>query len=559
MSSIAQKVYSFMLEHAMLSGSRSALIAVSGGPDSIGLLDILVRLLRRLGTTSEHFSEAQQAAGESGAGTASSIKADPGPGKHRAVEAGSGHGTQPGFGLILAHLNHKLRGKAADDDARFVSELAVRLGLPAILGAAEVTTMASRLKIGIEEAARAARYSFLFRAARVSGADRIITGHTMNDQVETFMMRAARGAGTAGLAGMAPVRPAHRFEGIEGAIEFQGPWSGTRSPGSPCSEVAPVLIRPALCLTREEIEQYCRERSLDFRVDASNLNNEFTRNRIRQEVIPALCGIEPQTVRSIARTMEILGIDNEALDQLAARAFEAARKQQGGKEWRRATGVTLMCHVLASQPRAIQKRVILKALREVSSRGHEITSTHIDAVDALILGSRSGKQAELAGGVRVWRERDRLVIEKQTGEPTPREIELTGTSSAVIAGGFLISLERSVPRTMFEELVHRAKSQRVRDGRDWTMAVLDDSLIPDTLIIRSRRPGERAQVIGQAGVNKLKKLMISHRIPVSRRASWPLVFTRDSRYVWSPGMPPSVEFAVNRETRSLAILSATEE
>jgi tRNA(Ile)-lysidine synthase len=558
MSSIAQKVYSFMLGHAMLSGSRSALIAVSGGPDSIGLLDILVRLLRQLGTTSEHSSEAQQAAGNSGAGTASSIKADPGPGKHRAVEAGSGHGTQPGFGLILAHLNHKLRGKAADDDARFVSELAVRLGLPAILGAADVTTIGSRLKIGIEEAARAARYSFLFRAARVSGADRIITGHTMNDQVETFMMRALRGSGTAGLAGMAPVRPAHRFEGIEAAIEFQGPWSGPKSPGATCSE-AVLLIRPALCLTREEIEQYCRERSLEFRLDASNLKNEFTRNRIRQEVIPALCGIEPQTVRSIARTMEILGIDNEALDQLAARAFEAARKLQGGKEWRRATGVTLMCHVLASQPRAIQKRVILKALREVSSPGHEMTSTHIEAVDALILGGRSGKQVELAGGVRVWRERDRLVIEKQTDEPMPREIELTGTSSAVMAGGFLISLERSVPQTMFEEIVNRAKSQRVRDIRDWTIAVLDDSLIPDTLIIRSRRPGERAQVIGQTGVNKLKKLMISHKIPVSRRASWPLAFTRDSRYVWSPGMPPSVEFAVNRETRSLAILSATEE
>src|SRR5215472_12018466 len=218
MSSIAQKVYSFMLEHAMLSGSRSALIAVSGGPDSVGLLDILVRLLRQLGTTSEHFSEAQQAAGNSGARTASSIKADPGPGKHRAVEAGPGHGTQPGFGLILAHLNHKLRGKAADDDARFVSELAAHLGLPAILGTADVTAIASRLKIGIEEAARAARYSFLFQAAAVSGADRIITGHTMNDQVETFMMRAARGAGTAGLAGMAPVRPAHRFEGIESVM-----------------------------------------------------------------------------------------------------------------------------------------------------------------------------------------------------------------------------------------------------------------------------------------------------------------------------------------------------
>jgi tRNA(Ile)-lysidine synthase len=448
-----------------------------------------------------------------------------------------------------------------------------------VLGAADVKAIASRLKIGIEEAARSARYSFLFQAATITRSDRIITGHTMNDQVETFLMRAARGSGTAGLTGMAPVRRAHQFEAIEATLRFLGPhassvlqgsevqgtWAGAGPPDSKHSDVMPLLIRPALCVTREEIEQYCLGRQLEFRVDASNLNVEFTRNQIRERVVPSLQCIEPQAVRSIARAMEILAIDNEALEQLGALALERARTREKGKTWGCPAGMTLKAGLLASQPRAISRRAILRALREVSNPGDEITSTHIGAVEALVRGGRSGKRVELAGGVRVWRERDWIVIDNQTTVGRTGEIDLTGgielteANRAVRAGGFLISLDRKVSLRMLEEVIDRAKSEKARGGRDWGMAVLDDYLIPDILVIRPRRPGERTRAVGQTDSNKLKKLMISHKIPVSRRASWPLAFTRDSRYVWSPGMPPSVEFAVNRETRSLAILSATEE
>jgi tRNA(Ile)-lysidine synthase len=434
------------------------------------------------------------------------------------------------------------------------------LGLPAILGTADVKAIAGGLKTGIEDAARAARYSFLVEAARVAGADRIITGHTMNDQVETFMMRAARGSGTGGLAGMAPVRRAHRFGGIQTTMEFQGPGHWHDRGRSARSEEVPLLIRPALCLTRKEIEQYGRERAMEFRVDESNLSRQFTRNRIRQEVIPALCGVEPRAVEAISRAMENLAIDNEALEELGARAFDDARQApHQGKRWRSpAAGLALKIEVLASQPRAILRRVVLRAVREVSSAGEELTSGHVAAVEVLIRKQGSGKHLELPGGVRIWREGDSIVVDRRWRGGETGEIALTSRSDAR-AGGFVISIERGLPPEMFEEIVNGAKSAKTKGGVDWGMAVLDDSLVPETLVVRARRPGERARVIGQGSVNKLKKLMISHKIPVSRRAFWPLAFTRDSRYVWSPGMPPSVEFAVNRETRSLAVLRAREE
>src|SRR5262249_41534198 len=133
-------------------------------------------------------------------------------------ERRSRFGMGAGFSITVAHLNHKLRPGCSDDDALFVKSLAGSLGLPAIIGVADVAAIAATLGMSIEEAARVARYKFLFQAASFSGADRIITGHTMNDQVETFIMRAVRGAGTAGLAGMAPVRPAHQFDEFDIAM-----------------------------------------------------------------------------------------------------------------------------------------------------------------------------------------------------------------------------------------------------------------------------------------------------------------------------------------------------
>jgi tRNA(Ile)-lysidine synthase len=550
MTAISERVSEFMLEHAMLEGSRGAIVAVSGGPDSVAVLDILVRLFD---TTSA--ATARRAA-----------RSVPGPRPQ--------FGTRPGFALTVAHLNHKLRAQAADDDARFVSELAVRLGLPAVVGVADVNAIAATLKMSVEEAARAARYSFLFQATRLSQADRIITGHTMNDQVETFVMRAVRGSGTAGLAGMAPVRPAHQFDGIPITMQFQGarPPSGPTSP--PTSVEVPLLIRPALCVTREEVEQYCRERSISFRVDASNLSGDFTRNRIRHEVIPGLCRVEPQAIQSIARAMDILGADNQALEELAGRALDVVSESADaasqhlvrrhrklpstGDASAQTSAIALGIDALAGQPRAIVNRVILQALRNFLTPGAEINSTHISAVESLIRHGRSGKHLELPGNIRVWRDGRTLVIDKASPSP-PLEVELTCAPGVIRAGGFLITLERNLPGALFEEIIGRARSQKARTGQDWKMAVLDESLVPDPLVVRTRRPGERVLVIGQSGLIKLKNLMINHKIPVSRRASWPLASTRDGRYVWSPGLPPSVNFAANRETRSLAVLSATDD
>jgi tRNA(Ile)-lysidine synthetase-like protein len=105
-------------------------------------------------------------------------------------------------------------------------------------------------------------------------------------------------------------------------------------------------------------------------------------------------------------------------------------------------------------------------------------------------------------------------------------------------------------------LLGQAKQLREERGRDWTVAVLDDAALPVRLIVRPRPRGARARVAGHRQTIKLKKLMIDHTIPASRRAAWPIVLTPDDRYVWSPGLPPAVDFAARGETRTLAIVRA---
>src|SRR5262249_49369448 len=181
-------------------------------------------------------------------------------------------------------------------------------------------------------------------------------------------------------------------------------WPGSEAMPSPPGSEVPLLIRPALCLTREEIEEYCRQQSIEFRVDSSNLSGEFTRNRIRREILPVLCRIEPQAIRSIARAMELVAGDNEALEQLAAQALDlATRASDRDSPWSKGTGRVLRVDALAGQPQAILTRVIVRVLRDCLGPGGEITSTHVLAVQELLRAGRSGKHLDLPGNIRVWR------------------------------------------------------------------------------------------------------------------------------------------------------------
>jgi len=155
---LEQRVLRFIQEHHLASGGEKLLVAVSGGPDSVCLLNILVKLQREL-----------------------TIK------------------------LYIAHLNHQLRGAESEADANYVSDLAHQLGIPAIIDKRDVKSYQAQQRLSLEEAAREVRYSFLAQVAKSIGADRVAVGHTMDDHIETILMHLIRGTGTRGLRGLQPI------------------------------------------------------------------------------------------------------------------------------------------------------------------------------------------------------------------------------------------------------------------------------------------------------------------------------------------------------------------
>ena len=195
--------------------------------------------------------------------------------------------------------------KDSNVDADFVAEFSRRHGVNVVVEAADVRAAAAEWKRGIEETARDIRYSFLARVARENQCDRIAVGHSLSDQAETVLMKLVRGSGLRGLAAMRPV-------------------SQLREHHSQNATDPLLLIRPLLCLSRTEIEVYCRERDLAYRIDQSNLTRDYARNRVRHDVLPLLASMNPQIERTLSRTADIAAADNEALDASARMSLEFA-------------------------------------------------------------------------------------------------------------------------------------------------------------------------------------------------------------------------------------------
>jgi tRNA(Ile)-lysidine synthetase-like protein len=521
----SEKVKQFIEQHAMFDNSLGVVVAVSGGPDSVALLDLLMR-----------WREAGKCAG------ATSIQ------------------------LHIAHLNHQLRGLESDADAEFVRQLAERLGLPVTIESADVRAAATASQRGIEETAREIRYCFLLDLARKANCDRIATGHTMSDQAETLLLRLARGAGLRGLAAMRPVTQAHAFAKDEGG-RMKDEEEKKRMIHPSSFILHPLLVRPLLAITREEVEAYCRERGLEFRTDATNLSGDYTRNRVRHDILPPLRAINPRIVEALARTTEIIAADEDALDQLALRVLDQAGVElKSESSSAQAIGDSTLAYsvaVLLDQPVGLRRRMLIEAAKRAriaasQTTSGELTAAHIAAVERLLDGGASGSHVTLPDGLEVWREFDAIVfrVVSESQRVVGYESALSLEYPSVEAGGLRLSLERDQPPHLLDALLAQARRDKQSGYSDWFMAVLDDGTLPARLLVRPRRAGERAHVCGQRKIKKLKNLMIGHKIPSSRRNHWPVVTTPDDRYIWSPGLPPALEFTAHDKTEGLAILRA---
>jgi tRNA(Ile)-lysidine synthase len=297
-----------------------------------------------------------------------------------------------GVELTAAHLDHGLRGEGGAGDARWVERLAREHGFECVVGQASVSERARAARDNLEQAARRARYEFLYGAARACGARAVLAAHTLDDQAETVMLRLLRGSGAEGLAGMAPER----------TLEAGG-------------EV--YLRRPLLTWARRaDTEGYCRERGVEFRADEMNDDERFARVRVRRKLLPLLESFNPRAAEALARTASLLREDAAALDGLAAALLEEARaevetKSDGGEA---STYEAVRVEVLARATPALRRRALRLWLARVRGDLRRLSRAHLLGVERLLEGERGGRVAELPGGSRVERRRGLLHFRTDT-------------------------------------------------------------------------------------------------------------------------------------------------
>lgn len=289
---------------------------------------------------------------------------------------------QLALSLTIAHLDHGLRGAAGRADAVWVTKLARELGYEIKQGSVDVKEQAVERSDNLEQAARRARYQFLADAAHECGARAVLTGHTMDDQAETVLLRLLRGSGADGLGGMEFVRP------VEAGSEV-------------------LLVRPFLgWATRARTEEYCRERNVEFRSDEMNEDERFARVRVRKVLLPLLQTFNKRVTEALARTATLLREDALILNSAAAELLAAASTEATSDD----APPLLRVSALLAAPSALRRRALRQWLAAGRGNLRRLEMVHLLAIEGLLVGERGGRVIELPGGATVSRKRGLLQL-----------------------------------------------------------------------------------------------------------------------------------------------------
>lgn len=462
---LERRILHFIRDNNLVSAGQKLLVAVSGGPDSVCMLDILVKLREELG-----------------------------------VE------------LHIAHLNHKLRGAESDADAEYVARLARRLDIPASIEARNVQQYKDLKRATLEEAAREVRYSFFSEVAESIGADCVAVGHTSDDNVETVLLHLIRGTGIRGLRGLQPV-------------------SGWQYSGKSLG-----IIRPLLEVNRQETSGYCIEHNLESRIDSSNLSLSPLRNRVRHQLLPVLENYNPQVAEALLRTARIAGDDLAALDAEITRLQEDIIEKQGET-------IILDKESFLEMAPAWQRQLLRKSIEELRGNLKDIEVRHIDEIlDAL--DKPAGRSLDLPGGLVFAVDYDRYLLTRDPAEISPYPV-IEGEVSIKIPGETRFS-----GWSIKAEILEHADTTAEIGVFD---ACFDAENVGDTVIVRSRRRGDRFYPLGMAGQKKLGEFMIDVKIPRAWRDRIPVVCSPE-QVLWVVGYRIDDRAKVTDKTKKVLCL-----
>lgn len=506
------RVLRYIRERGLMRAGDRVGVAVSGGADSAALLRVLLELRAELGIV-----------------------------------------------LLVAHFNHGLRGEASDADQAFVAELAAQHELELFARGGKVREHAGQNKLTLEAAARELRYRWLISLAESRRLNVIATGHTLDDQAETVLLKFLRGAGTRGLAGIYPEIVAGAEAPGPLQVAERGPEGPRYQEGAPRVACARI-VRPLLSVSRDEVEAYLAGMGQTWREDESNLDHRYARNRVRHELLPLLeRDYNPNIRQILSDTAEVARAEEEYWEALARDELATRRRPEQVPQELKPSGLpgdngtarivplppeflqtaseedTLNLAGFAQMPLALQRRVLR---RFAETENLALDFGHVE--NLLRCGGGEVPGIELPGG---W-----LAVRKGAC------LRLRPPQPESLCAGYLHRLpipgEVHVPEIGATLRAVLVKPEFAGEAEPGTL--LNAALLGPELTVRNRQPGDRFWPAHRGSEEKLKRLFSEEHIPAERRPTWP-VLLRGAEIVWVRAFPVAHAFAWTGSGQAMAI------
>lgn len=420
------------------------------------------------------------------------------------------------FELYVVHVNHGLRGKEAEEDEAYVREICHKLGLHFHAYHIDVAKLSHSFGMTLEEAGRKARYDAFLEECRALCCNKVAVAHHMNDTVETILFHLIRGTGIQGLTGISAKRK--MTEEVE-------------------------VIRPLLCVKREEIEAYLNERNIPYCVDASNLTDDYSRNKLRNQVLPFLKSeLNEGVIEHIAKTAAHLDEINEYINHNIEKAYPLYVTEANNE-------ISLSIQVQQENP-VIIKGLLRKILGQMLKDGlKDIESGHIDQLLRL-MDLSVGKMLNLPRGLIVRKQYEAILftfslesMNKIDRVPMCMELNIHQPGEYDL---------NEIGKTLRVDIIEYKKNMIIPKNAytKW----FDYDKIKNTVFIRNRQTGDYLQIKEDGGSKKLKDYFIDRKIPREERDSYLLV-ADGSHIMWILEDRISEAYKVGAKTKKILVIS----
>ncbi len=452
---------------------------------------------------------------------------------HALYELGSDLGLQP----VAAHLNHRLRGADSDADEAFCRAFCERLGIPFRSMAIDVSELASKTGLNLEDAGRRARYTLYSEVAEEFGAKYAALAHHADDQAETVLMRIIRGAGTRGMGAMPRIRKSGRI----------------------------YIVRPLISVRKSDVEAYAEENGIEFREDTSNLDTGYLRNKIRHELLPLLeAGYSEGIVDVLCRTAELAREESAALDELGRKAFlDALIIGQRGRS------VSLKLDAMKDLSEAARSRALRMAYQYVRGTASDLYASNIAALAGLASPGGRMKRLDLPGGIKALKVGRELSLSCSSSQEAEERLHPSALTVPGMVDTPLMRIRAAsceIPRELLgkrryshQELAQLADlafghGYAEGSGAGSAFAVFDLREAGEPSI-RAWEPGDSMMPFGMKGRRKLQDVFTDAKVPKDQRKIWPVVTLAGGAIGWVPGLRQGAVAKLGSDSRSALVLA----